>query len=105
MKIDQRLNDIKLIDYYGSLLTDHQLKILKDYYYDDLSMSEIASANNITRSAVQDLIKRSLNQLKEYETKLHLIAHSEQRSALLNEIVKFEDPRITELVKQINELE
>ena len=31
-----------LLDFYGSLLTEHQLNVLNDYFVEDLSMNEIA---------------------------------------------------------------
>lgn len=43
------------------------------YYYDDLSLGEIAENLNITRQAVYDNIKRAEKLLKNYEDKLHLV--------------------------------
>lgn len=75
-----------LIDYYGSLLTKHQLSILDDYFKDDLSMNEIAENNNISKAAVSDLIKRSVTQLKDYEAKLKLIKQSEKLDKLIEKL-------------------
>lgn len=43
---------------YGKLLTEKQYKVLNDYYNEDLSLSEIAQNNDISRQAVRDLIKK-----------------------------------------------
>ena len=59
-----------LCDLYGKLLTEKQLELLNDYYNSDLSLSEIAENNNITRQAVRDNIKKGEKKLFEYEEKL-----------------------------------
>ena len=62
-----RERECLLLDYYGELLTEHQYGVLDEYFNEDLSMNEIAENYGISKSAVQDLIRRSLNQLNEYE--------------------------------------
>ena len=47
-----------LCQLYGKALTDKQYEVLTDYYNNDLSLSEIAENNNITRQAVRDIIKK-----------------------------------------------
>ena len=47
-----------LCDLYGKLLTQKQFDFLNDYYNNDLSLSEIAENNQITRQAVRDIIKK-----------------------------------------------
>lgn len=64
---------VLLIDFYGPLLTEKQRGILKDYYENDFSLSEIADDMNISRQAVYDLIKRTEHQLLQYEAKLGLV--------------------------------
>lgn len=77
-----------LIDYYGNLLTKHQLSILDDYFKDDLSMNEIAENHNISKAAVSDLINRSIKQLENYENKLKLIKQSEKLDKIIDELNK-----------------
>ena len=62
-----------LFDFYGELLTEHQQKIYKDAVFDDLSVSEIARNEGISRQGIHDLIKRCNKILKEYEERLHLV--------------------------------
>ena len=63
-----------LYDFYGELLTEHQKKIYEDVVYHDLSLTEIAKENGISRQGVHDLVKRCDHILEEYEDKLHLVA-------------------------------
>lgn len=73
MNTKDRLFYIELFDIYSSLLTKHQVDILNDYLYNDFSMAEISINRKVSKSAISDLINRSLKQLKEYDCKLKLI--------------------------------
>ena len=56
-----------LLDFYGPFLSEKQRNLLHHYYNEDLSLSEIAENESITRQGVRDLIKRGELQLKKYE--------------------------------------
>lgn len=56
-----------LLDVYGVFLSDKQRVIMSHYFNDDLSLSEIAENENITRQAVSDIIRRGEITLKKYE--------------------------------------
>ena len=56
-----------LCQIYGKVLTEKQYEIITDYYNNDLSLSEIAENNDITRQAVRDIIKKSEIKLYELE--------------------------------------
>ena len=62
-----------LCDIYGKLLTKRQYNILNDYANGDLSLTEIAENNNITRQAVNDIVKKGESKLLEYEQKLGIM--------------------------------
>lgn len=62
-----------LCEIYGKLLTDRQFNILNDYSNSDLSLSEIAENNNITRQAVNDIVKKSKLKLLAYEKQLGIM--------------------------------
>ena len=83
-----------LLDIYGKLLTDKQSKLLDDYYNKDLSLSEIAENENITRQAVRDNLKKGENNLLEYDKKLEFmkktIEQEEKLEKLLLEVNKLE---------------
>ena len=55
---------------YGKLLTEKQYEYVDYYYNNDLSLSEIAENDSITRQAVRDIIKKGERKLFEYEEKL-----------------------------------
>ena len=68
--MEKKIKISMLCEIYGKLLTEKQLEILNDYYNNDLSLTEIAENNNITRQAVLDNIKKGENKLFEFEEKL-----------------------------------
>jgi hypothetical protein len=62
-----------LYDFYGELLTEHQKQIFEDHVLNDLSVSEIAAIQGISRQGVHDMLKRCSRILTDYEEKLHLV--------------------------------
>ncbi len=58
-----------LLDVYGEFLSGKQKALTEYYYNDDLSLSEIAENEGITRQGVNDLIKRAVAQLNALEEK------------------------------------
>ena len=89
----------KLLDYYGNLLTKKQFLIMKDYYSFNLSLSEIAEEQNITRSAVLDAINHSKEKLFYYEEKLGLFGKYKKLISILNK-----DKISSETIKKIEEI-
>ncbi|MGL5245961.1 MAG: hypothetical protein ACRC8C_00090 [Mycoplasmoidaceae bacterium] len=71
-----------LIDTYGSLLTNKKLEYIKMHYFEDLSLSEIAKINSVTKNAIYDSIKITLLELENYEDKLKIIFKMKQRFKL-----------------------
>ena len=62
-----------LLDFYGDMLTSKQREAVENYYNDDLSLSEIASNQGITRQGVRDAIKRSEIIMQDMEERLGLV--------------------------------
>ncbi len=71
--MDKHIEVSILWEIYGKLLTKKQYVVLNDYYNNDLSLSEIAENNNISRQGVRDLIKKGEGKLFEYEEKLKIM--------------------------------
>ncbi len=86
--MEEKIEISILCQIYGKLLTEKQLEILDDYYNNDLSLSEIAENNNITRQAVKDTITKAKNKLFEYESKLNIEKENEKRKQNKNRIIK-----------------
>ena len=76
-----------LCQIYGKVLTEKQLEVLNDYYNNDLSLSEIAENNKITRQAVRDIIKKGENKLFELEEKLQIMEKMMKQEKLLQEVL------------------
>ena len=70
----------RLLDWYGSLLSERQRTLLDLYYNQDLSLSEIAAEVGISRQGVRDGIKKAEEELSFFEQHLHL---AERADALL----------------------
>lgn len=93
-----------LIDIYGKLLTDKQYDLLVDYYNNDLSLSEIAENQNITRQAVRDNLKKGENKLIEYEEKLNfmdkIIMQEKKITSIQEDLDKLERNKVITQDKQ-----
>lgn len=80
-----------LYDFYGELLTEHQRRIYEDMVLNDLSPSEIAKEQGISRQSVHDLKKRCDRILEEYESKLQLVAKFVKIREMVHELDQMAD--------------
>ena len=94
-----------LCQIYGKMLTNKQYEVINDYYNNDLSLSEIAENNNITRQAVRDIIKKGENKLFELEEKLAFMERTLKQEKvfkqILQELSKIEDTSSDKKVAKI----
>ena len=103
-----------LFDFYGELLTPRQKEFFDLYYNEDLSLSEIAENEGISRQGVRDVIVRAEAAMQEIKDKTGLIRRFEQMRGHLQAIEdaaaelktinyrQYEDPRLTELAELIH---
>lgn len=84
-----------LYDFYGELLTAHQRQIYEDAVYHDMSLTEIADIQGISRQGVHDLLRRCDRILAQYEAQLGLV----KKFALIKEKAQ----RIDALAKELQE--
>ena len=74
----------ELYDLYNGLLTDKQREYFEDYYFNNLSFSEMAENYEVSRNAIFKQIHIVTDKLEEYESILKL--HEKRKK--LEEIVK-----------------
>ena len=75
-----------LLELYGELLTDKQYSAIDKYYNMDLSLSEIAQEDKITRQAVRDNIKKSEEKLEFFESKLKLYKNFKKEDNIVSKL-------------------
>ena len=96
--MEQRDYLVILYDYYGELLNEDNKKYFEDYYFDNLSLGEIASNNDVSRNAVHKHIKNTEAKLMFYEEKLGLY----KKDKKLQEVIdKIKDDKIKKEIKNI----
>ena len=96
MNIENRVELIELYDLYFELLTDKQKQYFEEYYFDDLSIGEIASNHEISRNAVHDQIKKVIKNLEDYESKIGLLKKITLFSPILEDFFMNFKPSFTE---------
>ncbi len=107
MNLDKNDEICNLIDTYSSMLTERQKDVLHDYYFLNLSLSEIAENYDITRQAIKDILDRGLNQCYNFEEKLHIYSNLLKTRQKLNKILQLNDINKIkeEIINIINDLE
>ena len=93
-----------LYDFYGPLLTKHQQEAYEAAVYEDLSLSEIADREGISRQGVHDLLHRCDKSLQEYEEKLGLIERFGRNRKRLEKLKEdLSDPKDRKVIDEILE--
>ncbi len=77
----------ELFEIYSELLTDKEKDAFKDYYFEDLSLSEIAENNDVSRAAVSKMVNTVVDKLKYYES----IIHKHEMKNLINKSLSSSD--------------
>lgn len=96
--MDKKIYLNNLYDYYGALFTDKQQEYFEAYYFDDLSLSEIAENNGVSRNAVHGQIKIVEEKLLFYEEKLKLYEKSLKIKTLIQDLDDEKRNQIEELI-------
>ena len=87
-----------LYDYYGELLSDIQREYFEEYYFDNLSLSEISENDGKSRNAIHKCIKSSSSKLYEYEEKLKLYENRCKIEKILENVDDDTKNKIMELI-------
>ena len=80
-----------LLDFYEDLLDPHIRSVMRAYYDDDLSLSEIASGEGISRQGVRHLIKKGEESLEFFESNLALVKRHEELVDAAESLLKISD--------------
>ncbi|MBE6750627.1 MAG: hypothetical protein E7560_05640 [Ruminococcaceae bacterium] len=94
----------ELLDVYGGFLSEKQRMLTEYYYNEDLSLSEIAENEGITRQGVNDLIKRAVMQLNELEEKCGYCKKFATLKELSSDIKGGNTEKIKDILNLIDEL-
>lgn len=92
--MDELLEFTRLFDLYKGLLTEHQQKVFRDYYFENLTIEEIALNSAVSKNAIAKTIRQVKQALKQYEEQMHFLKYIEK---LKNEFKNEED-----VLKRIN---
>ena len=81
---EKNLRIAYLLDFYDDLLDPHIRNVMRAYYDDDLSLSEIALGEGISRKGIRHLIKKGEESLEFFESNLSLAKRHEELVAACN---------------------
>lgn len=87
-----------LYDIYSLLLTDKQREYFEDYYFENLSFSEMAENYGVSRNAIFKQIKITKEKLDEFESALKLYS---KKQKLLNIMERVEDKKLKEELEEL----
>ena len=90
----------ELYDCYKELFTDKQREYFEEYYFSNLSLSEIADNYGVSRNAVHNELKLMEKRLEELEDKLKL---NEKKKNIIEILENKIDNSIMERIKNILE--
>ncbi len=87
-----------LYDCYKDMFTDKQQLYFESYYWENLSLGEIAENNNVSRNAIHNQLKIMDEKLIDLEKKLQLHNKKEKIIKLLDKKI---DEELLEEIKKI----
>lgn len=80
--MESRFNLINLYDIYGELLTEKQQEYFEDYYFNNLTLSEMSENYEVSRNAIHKQLKEVEEKLNKYEKILKI----EEKNKRIKEI-------------------
>ena len=83
--MEEREYIITLYEYYGKLLTNKQQTYFIDYYFDNLTMEEIAENDYVSKNAVSKQLITIKNKLINFENTLNLYKNKLEISKILKD--------------------
>ena len=89
---------VELFEIYKNLLTERQKEMFSSIYLYDLSLSEVAEPENMSRQSVYDAVKKVKAKLLEYEKALGL---RQKFNEINTEVNKTNDKEFIEKIREI----
>ena len=77
---------LALYEIYNELLTDKEKKYFEDYYFEDLSLQEIADNFEVSKSYLGKLIKNIDKKINKYEKSLKIIEKNNKIRLLISNL-------------------
>lgn len=96
--MEEREKIIELYEIYKGLLTENQRLYFENYYYEDLSLNEIADNNKVSKTLVSKIINNTIKKLEHYEEILNFNYKENKLKNLLN---KIDDSKIKTVIEEI----
>ncbi len=93
-----------LLDVYGRFLSQKQKSLTEHYYNEDLSLSEIAENEGITRQGVSDNIRRAENKMLSWEKECGFCESFLRLKELVETAEKGDKKAIKEILEIIEKL-
>ena len=87
-----------LYDCYKNLFTEKQQDYFEMYYWENLSLGEIADNNNVSRNAIHNQLKIMEEKLIELEEQLKL---NEKKEKIVNLLTDKVDKKLLEEIKEL----
>lgn len=107
MSLEKLIEKGEWLDCYSALLTKRQKECLELYYYENLTLAEIADYFHISRQAVHDAMRHGEEQLLMYEGALHLAEkrrkHKDAIERLRGELPEEIRERVESLLKILSD--
>ena len=102
-KLEKTIRYTNLFNIYKSQLSSSQLEMINDYFFLDLSISEIAENRNISRAAVDDAINKGIAKLDELEANLKIYEKSQN---IRQKLAKLKEKALnTQEIEELEEIE
>jgi predicted DNA-binding protein YlxM (UPF0122 family) len=105
-KVDEKIVLIELYDLYQDLLTDKQKGYFEAAYFDDSSITEMANEFEVSRNAIHDQLKKTINKLYDIEVAVNLRKTNKKQEELFASIRKQETKeQIVALIEEYEKVE
>lgn len=95
--MEYRLYITSLYDIYNSLLTEKQKTYFEEYYFNNLTLSELSENYGISRNGIYKQIKEAEEKLKNFEEKLKIL----EKNKKIKELIKNIDDKIKNKISDI----